>query len=119
MPTSKSYFVYILTNKPLGILYIGITNSLLRRIDQHQSKIVSGFTKKYNLDKLVYYEVYDNPTVAITREKQLKNWHRDWKINLINDFNSAWRDLYPDLMNEGYGNQQSDTETRDAEINSA
>jgi len=89
----KQYFVYILTNKSNKVLYIGVTNNLYRRMFEHKNKIVDGFTKKYNRTKLVYYEVTSDVSSAISREKQLKNWHRDWKINMINDFNPTWKDL--------------------------
>ncbi|MDI6757443.1 MAG: GIY-YIG nuclease family protein [Endomicrobiia bacterium] len=87
------YFVYILTNKSNRVLYIGVTNNLARRMYEHKNKLVKGFTQKYNLIKLVYYEVADDITFAIKREKQLKNWHRDWKIKLITDSNPDWKDL--------------------------
>jgi len=89
----KHYFVYILTNKSNKVLYIGVTNNLERRMYEHKNKLVKGFTEKYNLTKLVYYEVTSDIISAIKREKQLKNWHRDWKIKLINDFNPEWKDL--------------------------
>jgi putative endonuclease len=78
-----NYFVYILTNKPNGTLYVGITNDLLRRVIEHKQKIVKGFTAKYNLDKLVYYENYADVNEAIAREKQLKGCRREKKITLI------------------------------------
>jgi len=90
---SRQYYVYILTNKTNKVLYIGVTNDLERRIFEHKNKIVEGFTKKYNLNKLIYYEVTKDISSAIEREKQLKNWHRDWKINLVNSFNPMWKDL--------------------------
>jgi putative endonuclease len=93
MGTNKQYYVYILTNKNNNVLYIGVTNNLIRRIYEHKNKLVDGFTKKYNLTKLVYYEVTNNAGSAIQREKQLKNWHRQWKINVINEFNPTWKDL--------------------------
>jgi len=74
-------------------LYIGVTNNLERRVYEHKNKLINGFTKKYNLTKLVYYEVFNNIEDAIHREKQLKNWHRPWKINLIESSNKDWRDL--------------------------
>ena len=94
----KNYYVYILPNKSNKVLYIGVTNDLVRRTFEHKNKLVEGFTKKYNLIKLVYYEVTDNVESAINREKQLKNWHRDWKINLINQFNPKWKDLSEEFM---------------------
>jgi len=90
---SRQYFVYILTNKTNRVLYIGVTSNLERRIYEHKNKLVEGFSKKYNLQKLVYYEVTNDVNSAIKREKQLKNWHRQWKTNLVNQFNPEWRDL--------------------------
>jgi putative endonuclease len=89
----KSYYVYILTNKGNTTLYIGITNSLERRIYEHKNELVDGFTKKYQLKKLIYYEECSRAIDAIAREKQLKNWHRDWKINLIKSVNPTFKDL--------------------------
>jgi putative endonuclease len=89
----RQYYVYILTNKTNKVLYIGVINNLVRRIFEHKNKLVEGFTKKYNLSKWVYYEVTNDIYSALEREKQLKNWHRDWKINLINSFNPVWADL--------------------------
>jgi len=90
----KSYFVYILTNKNNSVLYSGITNSLMRRIWEHKSKLIDGFTKKYNVTKLVYYESFDNPSDAIKREKQIKAGSRKKKMELINKFNPGWKELY-------------------------
>ncbi|MCK4544024.1 GIY-YIG nuclease family protein [candidate division WOR-3 bacterium] len=89
----KKYYVYIITNRNNNVLYIGITNNLKRRIYEHREKLISGFSKKYNLKKLVYYESTSDVKSAILREKQLKNWHREWKINLITRFNNGWKDL--------------------------
>jgi putative endonuclease len=89
----KQYFVYILTYKSNDVLYIGVTNDLARRIYEHKNKMIDGFTKKYNLKKLVYYEATTDVRSAIEREKQLKNWHRKWKMNLIEEFNPEWKDL--------------------------
>ena len=97
MSGNKQYYVYILTNKSNEVLYIGVTNDLIRRIFEHKNKLVKGFTEKYNLTKLVYYETTNEIESAIMREKQLKNWHRQWKINLITEFNSRWEDLSDDL----------------------
>ena len=88
------FYVYIITNKPKGVLYIGMTNDLTRRVYEHKQKIIEGFGKRYNLNKLVYVEEHGAPLDAITREKQLKNWHRDWKIELIESINPQWNDLY-------------------------
>jgi len=94
---AKQYYVYVLTNRTNRVLYIGVTNNLGRRIFEHKNKLVEGFTKKYNLDKLIYYEVTNDIQSALEREKQLKNWHRDWKINLIKSFNPTWNDLSNNL----------------------
>ena len=97
MSGNKQYYVYILTNKLNEVLYIGVTNDLIRRIFEHKNKLVKGFTEKYNLTKLVYYETTNEIESAIMREKQLKNWHRQWKINLIMNFNPQWKNLSDDL----------------------
>ncbi len=89
---------YILSNKKQGTLYIGVTSDLIKRIHEHKNKVVPGFSKQYNLDKLVYYEIHDNIEAAISREKQLKNWHRQWKIELIEENNSDWNDLYESIL---------------------
>jgi putative endonuclease len=93
----KQYCVYI-TSSISKVLYTGITSNLPKRIWEHKNKLVAGFTKKYNTDKLVYFEQTENVISAIAREKQLKNWHRQWKINLINKFNPKWEDLYDTLL---------------------
>ncbi|MBK6912370.1 MAG: GIY-YIG nuclease family protein [Ignavibacteriales bacterium] len=90
----KNYCIYILTNKNNTVLYVGVTNNLTRRIWEHKSKLIEGFTKKYNIDKLVYFESFDNPRDAIKREKQLKAGSRKKKIDLINKINPEWKDLY-------------------------
>ncbi|MBN1302643.1 MAG: GIY-YIG nuclease family protein [Melioribacteraceae bacterium] len=92
----KQYYIYIMTNKS-KTLYIGMTNNLIRRVYEHKNKSADGFTKKYNLTKLVYYEQTMNVHSAIRREKQLKNWHRQWKINLIESVNPEWNDLSGEL----------------------
>ena len=94
----KKGYVYILANEKNGTLYVGVTSNLVKRIWQHKNKFVEGFSKRYDLDKLVYYEVFDNIENAIEREKKLKNWHRQWKINLINQYNSDWVDLYDNII---------------------
>ena len=87
------YYIYILTNKNNNVLYIGVTNNLQRRLYEHQNKLVDGFTKKYNVNKLVYYEVYGDIEEAIKREKVLKKWARVKKETLITNFNKEWKDL--------------------------
>ncbi len=93
----KNYYVYILASQKNGTLYIGVTNDLIRRVYEHKQKLVSGFTAEYDVGKLVYYEQTESVEAAIMREKQLKNWHRQWKINLINQHNPSWDDLYDDI----------------------
>ncbi len=93
----KEYYVYILTNQNNNVLYIGVTNNIYRRIKEHKEKIIKGFTAKYNVDKLIYLEITNNIVDALEREKQLKRWHRQWKINLINQQNPNWKDLSIDL----------------------
>ena len=95
----KNYFVYILTNNS-KTLYVGVTNNLERRLYEHKNKLIEGFTKKYNLDKLVYYEVSNDINSAIAREKQLKNWHKEWKINLIEERNPYWKDLSSQMLGD-------------------
>jgi putative endonuclease len=96
-PEPKQMFVYILASKRNGTLYTGVTSDLRKRVWEHKNHLVDGFTKKYNVDRLVYYEVHDNPTTAIQREKSLKRWHRDWKLKLIEKGNPGWDDLYASL----------------------
>ncbi|MBN8569733.1 MAG: GIY-YIG nuclease family protein [Ignavibacteria bacterium] len=93
----KYFFVYILASKKNGTLYIGVTNNLLRRVKEHKDKIVKGFTEQYGIDLLVYYEQTDTAYSAISREKVLKRWKRNWKIELIEKMNPEWKDLYYDL----------------------
>jgi putative endonuclease len=93
----KYYYVYILSNKYNNVIYVGITNDLIRRVYEHKNKLVEGFTEKYNVDKLVYYELFNDPINAITREKQLKGYSRKKKVELINSFNQEWKDLYENL----------------------
>jgi putative endonuclease len=90
-------YVYIVTNKRNGTLYIGVTNDLVARTYQHRTKLVEGFTSRYGLDELVYYECYDDPENAIHREKRLKEWPRKWKLDLIEKMNPDWTDLYEGL----------------------
>ena len=93
----KQYYIYILTNKNRTVLYTGITNDLKRRIHEHKEKTVEGFTRKYNVTNLVYYEVFDDAENAILREKQIKGGSRRKKVELINNVNKEWRDLYEEL----------------------
>ncbi|OGW81036.1 MAG: hypothetical protein A3G33_07655 [Omnitrophica bacterium RIFCSPLOWO2_12_FULL_44_17] len=92
------YFVYILASKKNGTLYIGVTSELKKRMYEHKEKLLEGFTKKYSIGKLVYYEQTEDVNGAILREKQLKKWRRDWKIQLIEEKNPDWDDLYCDLF---------------------
>ncbi|XLQ19754.1 MAG: GIY-YIG nuclease family protein [Candidatus Moraniibacteriota bacterium] len=93
----KQYCVYILTNQYNNVLYIGVTGNLQKRVHEHKNKLVDGFTKKYNVNKLVYFEQTENVMSALNREKQLKNWHKEWKHNLITESNSEWKDLSASL----------------------
>lgn len=94
----NQYYTYILTNKYNNVFYTGVTNNLVKRIYEHKNKLQEGFTKKYNLTKLVYYEIHQDIKEAIIREKQIKNWHRNWKINLIIENNPELRDLYSEII---------------------
>lgn len=93
-----TYYVYILASKRNGTLYIGVTNDLIRRVYEHKNELLPGFTKKYHVHHLVYYEQTEDVKNAILREKRLKTWKRAWKIKLIEDFNPRWKDLYNDLV---------------------
>jgi putative endonuclease len=93
-----SYWVYILTSKPGGTLYVGVTNDLVRRAHEHREGVVPGFTKKYRIKTLVYYEMRDDVAAAIQREKNIKHWSREWKIDLIVSMNPTWRDLYDEII---------------------
>lgn len=101
----KSYYVYIIASKRNGTLYIGVTNDLIRRIAEHKDGLVEGFSKKYKVNQLVYYEETPDVTSAIVREKRLKKWRRAWKLRLIEGANPGWGDLYQDLIGgeEGTG----------------
>ena len=90
-------WIYIMTNRPNGTLYTGVTNNLARRVFEHREGLLEGFTKRYVLKRLVYYERYDDIRDAIQREKNIKHWPRAWKARLILDMNPQWRDLYGDL----------------------
>lgn len=94
---SAAFFVYILASEPNGTLYIGMTNDLVRRVFEHRCAAAGGFTKTYGIKRLVYFELHDTAYAAITREKRLKKWPREWKMNLIERENPHWLDLYDDI----------------------
>lgn len=94
----KAGYVYIVTNKKFGTLYIGVTSNLIKRIAEHKQKLVDGFSKKYGLDMLVYYEVHDTISAAVHREKCIKEWNRNWKLRHIMDMNPEWNDLYKEIV---------------------
>jgi putative endonuclease len=94
-----AYYVDLLASKKHGTLYLGVTNDLVRRVYEHRTKAVEGFTKRYGVDKLVWFEIHDTAEAAITREKELKKWRRDWKVRLIEESNLEWVDLYPGISN--------------------
>jgi putative endonuclease len=89
-----TYFVYMLASGRHGTLYVGVTNGLARRVYEHKTRIFKGFTSRYDVNRLVCYEAYEQITDAIAREKELKKWRRDWKIRLIEEMNPEWEDLY-------------------------
>lgn len=93
----KQMYVYIMANRPEGITYIGVTNDLIRRTYEHRNHLIKGFTDRYNLTKLVYYEVYDSELIAIKREKTLKHYTRQKKLNIVNSANPKWDDLYTQI----------------------
>jgi putative endonuclease len=99
MKLIHQYYVYILSNLKNGTIYIGLTNDLERRMFEHKNELVEGFSKNYNLDKLVYFEQFQYVNDAIKQEKQIKNWNRQWKIDLIEDDNIDWNDLSFDWYN--------------------
>jgi putative endonuclease len=92
------YYVYILASKPRGTLYTGVTNDLVRRVYEHKNDFIEGFTKRYGVHFLVHYEQCKNVASVIRREKRLKKWNREWKLQLIERENPEWSDLYPDLV---------------------
>ncbi len=96
--SEKNFYVYILASKRNGTLYIGVTSNLIKRIYEHKNNLVDGFSKKYAIHILVYYDVYSNIEEAILREKRLKVWKRKWKLELIEKTNPNWNDLYPTLI---------------------
>jgi len=94
----KQPAVYILANQRNGTLYIGVTSNLIKRVWEHKNNAVEGFSQKYNLHRLVWYEMHENMTSALTREKRLKEWKRNWKLDLIESKNPDWKDLYPTIV---------------------
>jgi len=94
---NKEFYVYILASKRNGTLYIGITSNLIKRVWEHKNDLVEGFTKRYNVKNLVYYEVHADAQNAITREKRIKKWRRAWKLKLIEEKNPDWKDLYEEI----------------------
>jgi putative endonuclease len=96
-PRVPQFYVYILASRPGGALYVGVTNNLVRRVYEHKNKMVEGFTKRYAIDRLVHYEIYETAYQAIQREKNIKHWPRVWKTRLIAGNNDRWRDLYDDI----------------------
>jgi putative endonuclease len=94
-----SYYVYLLASRKHGTLYLGVTNDIVRRVYEHRTKAADGFTARYGVDKLVWFEFYDDAISAIAREKELKKGRRDWKIRLIEEQNPGWVDLYPGISN--------------------
>ena len=94
----KTYCVYILSSQKNGTLYIGITHNLVKRVWEHKNEKIDGFTKKFKIHHLVYFEQHSNPESAIKREKQIKKWNRLWKIRLIEEKNPEWKDLYKDII---------------------
>ncbi len=93
-----NYYVYIMTNKINTVLYVGVTDNLIRRVYEHKTKVIKGFTEKYNINKLVYFETTKDVNFAIAREKVLKRWKRDWKVALIEENNKEWNDLYNSVI---------------------
>jgi putative endonuclease len=94
----KDGYVYIVTNRPNGILYVGVTSDLIKRAYEHRTKAIDGFTKRYDLTQLVWYEAHGSIQSAIQREKTMKHWPRAWKVRLIHALNPNWRDLYDELL---------------------
>ena len=94
----KQPAVYILASKRNGTLYVGVTTNLIKRVWEHKNDFVEGFTQKYQVHHLVWYEMHENIASALTREKQLKEWKRKWKLDLIESINPEWRDLYPTIV---------------------
>ena len=94
---TKTFYVYILASRKDGTLYLGVTSNLVRRIYEHKEKLQPGFTARYDVRRLVWFEVYEDAATAISREKEIKKWRRGWKIALIEKDNPNWKDLYPEI----------------------
>jgi putative endonuclease len=109
-----AYCVYLLASQKHGTLYLGVTQDLIRRVYEHKNKLTDGFTAKYGVDRLVWFEVYDDPATAITREKALKKWRHNWKIRLIEEDNPDWADLYSSLSAATPGNSLPSSHSRKA-----
>lgn len=92
------YYVYIMARRKNGTLYIGVTRNLIKRVYEHKNNLVEGFTEKYQVHNLVYFETYEDIKEAIAREKQIKHWRRHWKLKFIVDFNPNWKDLYGEIV---------------------
>jgi len=95
---NKQYYVYILASRKRGTLYVGMTGNLADRVSGHKQEVVSGFTREYHIHHLVYYEAYDDPESAIRREKNIKAWKRNWKIEIVEKSNASWKDLSDELL---------------------
>ncbi len=93
----ERFYVYILASQRRGTLYVGVTSNLTKRVYEHKNDLVDGFTKKYGVHRLVYYEIANNAVAAISRERQIKRWNRAWKLRLIEEHNSEWADMYDSL----------------------
>ena len=96
--TVKMFYVCLLASKPYGTLYVGVTSDLVKRVFEHKSKVVPGFTARYRVDTSVWFETHGSVEAAIRREKQIQEWKRDWKINLVEHTNPHWTDVYPGLV---------------------
>jgi putative endonuclease len=92
------FYVYLLASRRHGTLYLGVTNDLVRRVHEHKTRGVPGFSARYGVDRLVWFETYDDPKDAIARQKELKKWRRDWKVRLVEEQNPEWRDLYGTIV---------------------
>jgi putative endonuclease len=103
------FYVYLLASRRHGTLYLGVTNDLVRRVYEHKAKVVPGFTAEYGVDRLVWFEAFEDPSAAIKREKAIKKWRRDWKIRLIEEQNPYWQDLFPEIAGvDGHSGAQAE-----------